>query len=431
MKTKLIIIFVLSLSLSFGAVFNRINTVVNTPAAKTGTIGVFELGFSCSPYYIGSIAYWEDDFYLNYHLTDFLLIGLTRINSYNLAGNLQLLLAKDFIFKKLNLAFGIDNIMARNKTSTFDTLNEKYPNNMSLYLVSTYRMDQWEISAGLGEGRLSNYYSYTFLLSNLFGSVSYYFSKDGKNTGRISFEYDSRDYNIGLVLPVAEEIDINIALTQLPFRSGNNPNYGDIPFQNVSVGLTYKADFFTFYGEEYNKFSKKIKEIEEKNNIIGEKYTLALDSSNQAAKIAKIMLEERNKMKKELSILIKDLKKEKDQLVNEVKALRDVIESEGFQNVQTLKEDIMKHYYRALRYYYNEKYFEAIEELSKAKLINPRIPELHIRLGSIYWKLGLINEAKESWKEAYELDKTNEDFNSFLEEKKIDFEKMEVKNEQN
>jgi len=422
---------VLLISLSYGAVYNRVNTVVNTPAARTGTIGLFELGFSFAPYYVGNTAYWEDDYYLNYHLTDFLIVGVTRINSYNLAGNLQLLLAKDFLLSKMNVAFGIENIMARNKTSTFDTLNEKYPNNMSLYLVMTYRMDQWEFSGGLGEGRLSNYYAYTFLLSNLFGSATYYFSKEGKNAGRISFEYDSRDYNIGLVIPLTDKIDVNVALTQLPFRSGNNPNYGDIPFQNVSIGLTFKTDFFTFYGEEYNTFSKKVKEVEEKNSIIGEKYQLALANADQSAKVVKSLLEEKNKMKNELSTLISEMKKEKTQLQNEVKALRDVIESDGFKNVQTLKEDIMKHYYRALRYYYNEKYFEAIEELSKAKLINPRIPELHIRLGSIYWTLGLSTEAIASWKEAYALDKTNEEFNLFLKDRNIKFEEMEVKNEKN
>ena len=44
----------------------------------------------------------------------------------------------------------------------------------------------------------------------------------------------------------------------------------------------------------------------------------------------------------------------------------------------------MRLYYKALRYYYEEKYFEAIEELTKAKMLNDKILEIHIRLGSIY-----------------------------------------------
>ncbi|MEK6557546.1 MAG: hypothetical protein AABZ14_04515, partial [Candidatus Margulisiibacteriota bacterium] len=299
--SRWIIFFLLTTLLSRAAMFNRINTVINTPAAWQGTIGQFELGATWAPYTLSNQGYWEDDYYLNYTLTDFLLIGVTRLNGNDIAGNLQMLMARDLLFPKLNLAMGIDNILAKDKASTFDSLLEKYANNMSLYLVMSYRMDQWELSGGFGDGRLSNYYNpYAFPASNLFYSASYYFSKEGKNSGRISFEFDSRDFNCGLLLPLSSQIDLKIAFTQLPFRTGNNANYGDIPYENLSVGLSYKMNLFSFYGEEYSKFSSKLKDIDDKGNIIGEKYNVAIANSAKTERIVNELTQEKNTLKTEL-----------------------------------------------------------------------------------------------------------------------------------
>ena len=261
MKRWMLLLMMLGL-VSSAAVFNRINTVINTPAAWQGVIGQFEMGGSWAPYYLLGQPYWEDDYFLNYTVTDFLQLGVTRLNGNDLAGNVQLLIGKDVFFPNMNLAFGIDNIIAKDKASTFDNLSEAYANNMSMYMVMTCRVDQWEWSAGYGEGRLANFYNaYNILMSNLFYSASYYFSKGGKNSGRFSFEYDSRDYNMALFFPITDQLDLKFALTQLPLRSGNNPNYGSVPVENFSVGVSYKMNFFSFYGEEYAKFSTKLNEI--------------------------------------------------------------------------------------------------------------------------------------------------------------------------
>ena len=425
MKRWMLLLMMLGL-VSSAAVFNRINTVINTPAAWQGVIGQFEMGGSWAPYYLLGQPYWEDDYFLNYTVTDFLQLGVTRLNGNDLAGNVQLLIGKDVFFPNMNLAFGIDNIIAKDKASTFDNLSEAYANNMSMYMVMTCRVGQWEWSAGYGEGRLANFYNaYNILMSNLFYSASYYFSKGGKNSGRFSFEYDSRDYNMALFFPITDQLDLKFALTQLPLRSGNNPNYGSVPVENFSVGVSYKMNLFSFYGEEYTKFSTKLKEISDKSNIIGEKYQSAIANADKTQRVVSELTAQKTKLTDELSLLIRDLKKEKDDLKNEMKALRDMIQSEGFKNVQVLKEDIMLHYYTALRFYYDEKYFDAIEELTKAKMINSNIPEIHIRLGSIYWTLGLKNEALDSWRTAYGLDKNNEVLNTFLKENHINFEKTE------
>ncbi len=429
MKNKLILlVIIISLtSAAFSAVFNRVNTVINTPAARQGVIGQFSMGASLAPYTSAGVSYWEDDYYLNYSLTDFFQFGITRINNNDIAGNVQMLLAKDVLIPKLNIAFGIEQIIARTNASTFDTLTENYINNMAMYMVSTYRMDQFELSAGLGDSRLSNAYLPYNMFSNLFYSLTYYFSKDGKNAGHMSVEYDAKDWNTAIEIPLTEQLNLKLAVTQIPFRTPNNPAYGDIPVQNICIGFDFTTDFFSFYGQEYSKLSGKIKDIEAKSGVIGEKYQTAVSNSDKTGKIITEVTEQKNKLNADVQALIKELKKEKEQLRIEVKALRDVVEADGFKSVQTLKEDIMRHYYHALQLFYEEKYFDSIEELSKAKLINNQIPEIHIRLGSVYWTLGLKDEALKSWREAYALDKNNESLNSFLKANNISFE--EVKNE--
>ena len=420
-----IVLLAMFFSQTQAAVFNRVNTVINTPEAKPGTIGTYQLGMSFAPYTELGNTYWEEDYYLNYCLTDFLIFGITRINDYDAVGNVQMLLAKDLLIPKLYLAVGIENITATDKLSTFDGLHENFSNNMSTYAVMTYRLDQWSLSGGIGDGRLSNQYAAYSLMSNLFGSASYYFSKDGKNSGRFSMEFDSNDYNLGLVFPLTDQMQIQLALTQLPFRVGNNPAYGNVPFENFSIGVEFSSNFFSFYGDEYTKLSNKIKDVDEKNGIIGEKYQIALANSEKSERLVREIGVEKDQLHSELTTMISELRKEKDELKNEVHALRGVIEAEGFKNVQTLKDDIMKHYYRALQLYYDEKYFDAIEELTKAKMINPNIPEIYVRLGSVYWTLGLKDEAKENWQKAYDLDKNNDTLNGFLKENGISFEKKE------
>jgi tetratricopeptide (TPR) repeat protein len=422
---KIVLLSFAILGMSQSAVFNRVNTVINTPAARMGSIGVFEFGFSFAPFTSSGAASWEEDYYLNYFLTDFLALGVTRINNLDYVGNFQLMVAKDLVVPNFNLAVGVENLYGKTMSSTFDGLDEKYVNNTSIYTVGTYYMDQWEMSLGFGDGRLSNEYNdYVFMLSNMFYSATYFFSKEGKNSGRFSFEYDSKDFNIGLIYPLSDKLELQMALTQLPLKTGeNNAAYGDVPVEYFTVGITFRQDFFSFYGDEYTKLSKKIKEVDEKSGVVSEKYKSTLDNAEAASLIVKKLKVEKEKLNKELTEMLEELKKEKNNLKNEVKALRDVIASEGFKKVKTVKEDIMQHYYQGLRYYYDEKYFKAIEELTKAIIINDNIPELHIRLGSIYWSLELKSEALESWQRAYAIDKQNSEFNEFLIEKKIDYKK--------
>jgi tetratricopeptide (TPR) repeat protein len=246
-------------------------------------------------------------------------------------------------------------------------------------------------------------------------------SKDIRTGGRCTLEYDSKDFNLGFHLPINESFALNLALTQLPFRTGINSAYGvNVPYENLSIGVDYTFNLFAFYGAEYRRLATQYRDLEDKSVYVNDKLKVIVNNVDQSEQAMVDLREQKSFMMSELKKDIDEARKQKEQLKGDVKALRDIIASEGFKSVNTLKEDILKYYYRALQYYYDEKYFEAIGELSKANLINDQIPEIHIRMGSIYWTMGLRNEALAAWRKAYGLDKNNEVLNTFLLEHHVD-----------
>ena len=404
-----VIIILLLLGFSGAAVFNRVNTVINAPVVRGGLLGQITMGASGAPYLEGTNTAWEDDYFINYQMTDVLQVGMTRTHAASTVGNMQLIVAKDVI-PRTDIAMGIEQITGREKDSTIGGLTENATNAMSAYVaVSTHQLP-WEYTLGVGTGRLP-----------VFFSVSYYLSNDIRTSGRCSFEYDGRDYNLGVRLPVNESLAFNIALTQLPARTGSNPAYGpNVPYQTLSFGVDYSFNLFSFYSSELSRLANKFREIDDKSLYFKEKLNLMMSNADQSDQLLTEMKDRKTSMGLEFAKAIDELKKQKTQMKSDIKLLRDLIVSDGFRGVNTLKEDVLNYYYKALQYYYDEKYPEAIGELSKANLINNNIPEIHLRMGSIYWAMGLKTEAISSWHRSYDLDKKNDELNAFLKDHRID-----------
>ncbi len=415
MRTFIMISLVLSLSLS--AVFNRVNTNINTPIVKSGAMGQVGMGGSSAPYLDGSNTVWEDDYFLNYQVTDVLQVGITRIHAASTVANMQLIVAKDIV-PLMDVAIGVEQITGRAKDSTIETIAEDVSNAMSAYVVATSHQWPWEYTLGIGKGRLNP----------IFFSASYYFSKDIQTSPRCSVEYDSKDFNLGLHFPLNGSLALNVALTQLPARTGNNPAYGSsVPFETLSVGFDYSFNLFSSYSEELGRMANKLRDIDDKSVFLKDKLNVMISNADQSEQILTEIKEKKTLIMNELVKALDDAKAQKDRFKSDIKSLRELIVSDGFKGVSQLKEDVLKYYYRALQYYYDEQYPEAIGELSKANLINSQIPEIHIQMGSIYWTMGQKQSAITAWRRAYELDKNNEVLNTFLQDHHIDVKLWEAK----
>ena len=264
MRTFMIISLVLSLSLS--AVFNRVNTNVNTPIVKSGAMGQVVMGGSSAPYLDGTNTVWEDDYFLNYQVTDVLQVGITRIHASSTVANMQLIVAKDVI-PLIDVAIGVEQITGREKDSTIEMIAEDASNAMSAYVAATAHQWPWEYTLGIGKGRLNP----------IFFSASYYFSKDIQTSARCSFEYDSKDYNLGLHFPLNESFALNVALTQLPARTGSNSAYGaSVPFETLSIGFDYSFNLFSSYSAELGRMANKLRDIDEKSLFLKDKLNVMM-----------------------------------------------------------------------------------------------------------------------------------------------------------
>lgn len=414
---KKFILISLALSLSMSSVFNRVNTNINTPIVRSGSMGQVVMGGSSAPYLEGANTMWEDDYFLNYQVTDVLQVGITRIHASSTVANMQLIVAKDMV-PLMDVAIGVEQISGREKDSTIEGIAEDASNAMSAYVAATSHQWPWEYTLGIGKGRLNP----------IFFSASYYFSKDTLTSARCSIEYDSNDFNVGLHFPVNGSLALNVALTQLPARTGNNPAYGsNVPFETLSVGVDYSFNLFSSYSAELGRMANKWRDIDEKSVYLKDKLNVMMSNADQSEQILADIKEKKVLIMGELVKALDDAKAQKERFKSDIKSLRELIVSDGFKGVTQLKEELLKDYYQALQYYYDEQYPEAIGELSKANLINNQIPEIHIQMGSIYWTMGQKQAAITAWHRAYDLDKTNEVLNTFLKDHHIDVKLWEAK----
>jgi len=108
-------------------------------------------------------------------------------------------------------------------------------------------------------------------------------------------------------------------------------------------------------------------------------------------------------MKEDVTYLYKQDKEEKEML------------RRHYLNVnQELGEKIIALYYSSFEHYYNEDYYKAIEVLQQAILLDPYMPQLYSRLGSIYFELDLHKEALEVWNKALTLDPNNQELRRLI-----------------
>ena len=63
---------------------------------------------------------------------------------------------------------------------------------------------------------------------------------------------------------------------------------------------------------------------------------------------------------------------------------------------------------------------KSVEVLTKAIHLDPYVPILYIRLGSVYYKMGLKKDAMDNWQKALELDPYNEQLKDLIKKPSID-----------
>ncbi|MBC8313283.1 MAG: tetratricopeptide repeat protein [Candidatus Cloacimonetes bacterium] len=96
------------------------------------------------------------------------------------------------------------------------------------------------------------------------------------------------------------------------------------------------------------------------------------------------------------------------------KRVKEEIEKVKVEEFDNLNEASI-HLSNALKYYYAEEYDKAIEECEIAISYAPNFSLSYLRIGSIYYKLGNIDEAIYYWRKGQKVDPNNEELNRILE----------------
>ena len=228
---------------------------------------------------------------------------------------------------------------------------------------------------------------------------------------RTIIEFDGKDYNIGFRIPVNYRSEVNIALTELFLNNSENANYNNSPIRFITIGFTYRGNVFKKKEADVYDLETRLKRMD-------------------------MTLKELNGMRDELKEEIDGYRSQKDQLEEEISRLRhamkedtryiseqDKLKKEQLRRHylgvnQELGEKVTKLYYESFEFYYKKEFFKAIDSLQKAIVIDPYMPQLYVRLGSIYYELKMHKEALEMWEQAYMLDPDNPELRPLLQKVK-------------
>ncbi len=104
--------------------------------------------------------------------------------------------------------------------------------------------------------------------------------------------------------------------------------------------------------------------------------------------------------------LIENLEDHNIMLLHQEAVLLDSMHNNLFQKnlSQSKQNKAMRHLSRSLRFFYDERYKDALSEVNTAIEVNPNFAIAYGRRGSIYYKLGDIRKATLNWNAALQLD---------------------------
>ena len=215
------------------------------------------------------------------------------------------------------------------------------------------------------------------------------------------FEFDGRDMNMGLNVPVSKHGEFNFAMTEMFLASPVNANYGNSPTRYVSFGFTFRKNIFEKPVEQsFVDVETRLKRLD---LMMKELYGMREDLKEEidGYKLEKLELN------KEVGRLRFAMKEDSRYILEHDKIKKDDLRRHYLGVNQEMGEKVISFYYESFEFYYKKEFYKAIESLQKAMVIDPYLPQLYVRLGSIYYELKMHSEALRMWEKGYELDPHN------------------------
>ena len=233
------------------------------------------------------------------------------------------------------------------------------------------------------------------------------------------FELDGTNINIGAKLPITDEYLISMGVTNFSGMGdfGNRSKVGQEDQTVLSNASTL------CFGFEMNVPKMKKNQY---NNPYGD--------PNQIYYTEEAVMD----LKDSLNQIINLSEQNYDAIADSIKFLKFSLENNSIENISlsqkiaTLEDSLYqrknqkvldianynkasRHISRALRYYYEQEYNQALIEIDSAIELNPNLAIAYARKGTIYYSMGQVQSASINWNIALKLDPEYDEVRDILE----------------
>jgi len=244
----------------FSAAFSTPSSLINIPIASVYRPGEIEFGMSSGIYSYGK---YENDFKLNYNISEKFIAGFTWANSENVVGNLH---STFFNFEKNALQFrlggGLLYITSNQYISSWDEYSSNKVNTMANYLVSTLSYkNKVRFHLGRGKKRFETKNKTEGILGSLQELGGVFFGFDFPILGGVLMgEFDGSDLNFGYKAQISEKIELNLALTEMFMMKSINPET-QAPVRYFTFSFSWRENIFKSYENKLNEAGREIKSL--------------------------------------------------------------------------------------------------------------------------------------------------------------------------
>jgi len=304
-------------------------------------------------------------FFYTFSLSDNFQIGMNVTDDFEMLMGVHANLF-DFEFFGSNHYLGIGD-----KNLGWDLSNNKY----NVPIIGEYGVYSLHLPGlnsyyhfGAAEYKTDNNYYFT-------AGAEYHFKRFNTMA-----EWDGKQVHFSLLYHINNKYDFFIAITPSPYEGA-----GVTEISNLTLSFVRKDLFFNQRNE--------IEELNQKYNNL-KSYVDVTDAKLEVFK-------EFNSV---------DFLEEFQQFLLQ----EHMVEKELAQSKKSIIRSALDHMQRGLEFYYKGQYRLALEEYKLVINLVPTFSMAYARLGSIYYKLDDLENAKLSWEKALELDPSNQSLKIFL-----------------
>ncbi len=238
------------------------------------------------------------------------------------------------------------------------------------YAVYTVAVPKWRSKYHSGLVQYRNGSGHTFVAGAEYSFKNYI----------TSAEWDGKQVHFGFLYHLFETKDLYVSLTPAPYEG-----FGNL-LHNLSVAYIFKGNFFP-KKEKIKKLSDEYDQLNTRLDVLDAKLDVLREFSSVD------FLEEFQQFLLQEHMVEKDMSEERNITIKLA----------------------LDHMQRGLEYYYRGHYDKALQEYQNVTTMVPNFSIGFARLGSIYYKLGDLKNAKYNWEKALQLNPSNKSLKVFLE----------------